>query len=220
MTTDAPTSVVPTTPLGRAVTVSLVNDYDVVVAGLAAMLAPFADRVQVVDLEVCGTPDRRADVALFDTFGGRRHAIDRAGAMVRDGLVDHVVLYTWDVAPAFAALAERVGVHGILSKTLSASEVVDALEAIAAGERPGLAGDGCTRRARHDPTTEPLSEREREVLALVAQGRTNREIADELFLSPETIKTYLRRIFAKLDVSNRAQAAVHAVSFGLGDPSA
>ena len=67
------------------VTVALVNDYEIIVQGLAAMLAPFSPRVQVVEITVGSEPSGRADVALFDTFAGRRHAIDRALERVAKG---------------------------------------------------------------------------------------------------------------------------------------
>ena len=87
------------------ITVSLVNDYEIIVAGLAAMLAPYSDRVRVVELEVNGEPRRQADIALFDTFAGRRHALSRATSMVRVGYVSHVVLYTWDATADFLGQA-------------------------------------------------------------------------------------------------------------------
>ena len=73
------------------ITVILVNDYDIIVRGLAAMVAPFPDRVRVVEMDVGTEPKRFAEVALFDTFAGRRHAIERARDMVSGGLVDHVI---------------------------------------------------------------------------------------------------------------------------------
>lgn len=196
-------------------TVSLVNDYEIIVQGLAAMLAPFADRVTVVELEVDGTPDRCADVALFDTFGGRRHTLERADQMVRERRARHVVLYTWDASAGFLSRARDIGVAGVVWKGRSATELVDALERVARGERCGL-DDPFGNRER--ASASPLSWREQEILALVALGRSNREIADELFLSVDTVKTYLRRLYDKLGVHNRAQAAVVAVTHGIGDP--
>lgn len=92
-----------TVAVTQPITVALVNDYEIIVRGLAAMLAPFSDRVTIVEITVGGEPERFADVALFDTFAGRRYAIERAHEMVRDGYVDHVLLYTWDAAAGFDA---------------------------------------------------------------------------------------------------------------------
>ena len=123
---------------GTPVRVALVNDYEIIVQGLAAMLAPFSDRVRVVDMNVGTEPRQSADVALFDTFAGRRHAIDRAREMVRAGHVDHVLLYTWDAAPEFLSLAEDAGVSGVALKSHEGAELVDLIERVANGERVGL----------------------------------------------------------------------------------
>ena len=199
------------------VTVALVNDYEIIVQGLAAMLAPFSQRVQVVEITVRSEPSGRADVALFDTFAGRRHSIDRARDMVRDGHVDHVLLYTWDAAPEFLALAEEAGVSGVALKSQAGSTLVDVIERVANGERIGL---GSMHRARHRRDHETLSTREQEVLALIALGMSNSEIGSELFLSIDTVKTYVRRLYVKLGVKNRAQAALHAAGHHVTPPAA
>ena len=190
------------------VRVGVINDYEVIVRGVAAMLSPFHHRVRVVEVDAGGQPSVPMDIALFDTFAGRRHTLARAAEMVRDRDARHVVLYTWDAAAPFVAAARDIGVSGIVLKTRSADALVDALERVAAGERIGLEpaadGHGLPTRAVE------LSDRESEVLALIAQGLTNAEIARELYRSVETVKTYVKRLYAKLEVHNRAQAAVAA----------
>jgi DNA-binding NarL/FixJ family response regulator len=200
-------------PIGsRVVTVAVINDYEVVVRGVASMLAPYANRVQVIELDAGGDGTTPADVALFDTFAGRRHTLARAAEMVRDGSARHVVLYTWDAAPAFVRAAEEIGISGVILKTRSADLLVDGIERVVAGERVGFDVDPSAR-----PSTRivDLSDRESEVLALIAKGLTNAQIAEELYLSIETVKTYVKRLYAKLDVHNRAQAAVAASSHQL-----
>src|SRR4026207_507046 len=97
---------------GDAGKAPLVNDYEIIVPGLAAMLAPYSDRVQIVEVDVMSEPECRVDVALFDTFASRRHSIDRARQMVEGGMVKHVLLYTWDAAAEFLTLAEEAGGSG------------------------------------------------------------------------------------------------------------
>jgi DNA-binding NarL/FixJ family response regulator len=195
-------------PLGRrVVTVAVINDYEVVVRGVAAMLAPYSHRVRVVELDAGGDGSQPADVALFDTFAGRRHTLARAAEMVREGSATHVVLYTWDAAPAFLRAAREIGVSGVILKTRSADSLVDGIERVVAGERVGFDDDAS---ARPSSRAVDLSDRESEVLALIAKGLTNAQIAEELYLSIETVKTYVKRLYAKLDVHNRAQAAVAA----------
>jgi two-component system, NarL family, response regulator LiaR len=210
-TTDtSPRDGATTSPDHQPVTVVLVNDYEVIVQGLAAMLAPFAGRVRVVEMDVGEEPKRHADVALFDTFAGRRHAIERARDMVDHGRVAHVVLYTWDAAAEFLNLADRAGVSGVVLKSTTGDVLVDVIERVVAGERIGL---GNLHRGRQSRGEQGLSAREEEVLALIALGKSNGEIGHELFLSIDTVKTYVRRLYAKLGVNNRAQAALCAESY-------
>lgn len=199
-------------PDAKVITVGILNDYEVVVRGVAAMLAPYENRIRVVELDTGGVPQVPADVALFDTFAGRRHTLSRAAEMVREGHARHIVLYTWDAAPPFVRAAEEIGVSGVVLKTRSADLLVDCIERIVAGERVGFEVDPSLRTA---PRLVDLSDRESEVLALIAKGLTNAQIADELYLSIETVKTYVKRLYAKLDVHNRAQAAVAASSHQL-----
>jgi DNA-binding NarL/FixJ family response regulator len=194
----------------KPVTVVLVNDYEIIVQGLAAILSPYPGRVRVVEMDVGDEPKRSADVALFDTFAGRRHSIARASEMVRAGRVDHVVLYTWDASAEFLSLADRAGVSGVVLKSTSGEVLVDVIERVAAGERIGL---GDLQRGRQSRSENGLSAREEEVLALIALGKSNGAIGHELFLSVDTIKTYVRRLYAKLGVNNRAQAALCAEAY-------
>ena len=201
----------------RPVRLALVNDYEIIVRGLHSMLSPFRDRVLVVEHEIGGLPHEPVDVALFDTFAGRRDAIGRAGEMVERGNARHVVLYTWDASAEFLEAARATGVAAVVLKSATGDDLVTALERVAAGERLGL------DHAVHGPgtdRTEPLSMREREVLAMLALGSTNAEIAAELFISVDTVKTYVRRVFQKLGVHNRTQAAILAHQYELAPPPA
>ena len=200
----------------RAVTVGIVNDYEIVVRGVAAMLAPYDDRVHVVELatsnEEVGSGDVTADVALFDSFAGRRHTLSRAAEMVATGRANHVVLYTWDAAPEFVRAAQQIGVSGVVLKTRSADALVDAIERVASGEKVGF--DAALAPRPSARAVRALGSRGRG--ARTHRSRTDeREIADELYLSIETIKTYVKRLYAKLDVHNRAQAAVAAATYQL-----
>lgn len=194
-----------TTPLR----VVLVNDFEVVARGLEAMLRPHSDRVEIVEVEVGGPPTVPCDIALLDTFGGRRQALERARLIAEQGLAHRVVLYTWDAHDEFLAAAREVGVAGVLLKSSSARELVEGLERIAAGEQLGL-HDG---HAIHN-----LTPREREVLAMLGLGLSNREIANALYLGVETVRTYVRRVYQKLGVSNRTQAALQVQRLGLEPP--
>lgn len=196
----------------RPITVALVNDYEIILRGLHSMLEPFADRISVVEHDAGGTPDKNVDVALFDTFASRRDALQRAREMIMEGKVEHVVLYTFDAAEEFLTIARDIGVAGVVLKSASGDVLATAIERVVAGERVGL--DDAVRATR-SRTSKDLSPREQEVLALLALGRTNAEIGEQLFLSVDTVKTYVRRVFAKLGVNNRTQAAMHAAERSL-----
>lgn len=189
--------------------VAIVNDYELVVQGLGAMLAPFAERIEVIDLEAGGLPDGSADIALFDTFAGRRSALSRVDAMADDPALGKVVLYTWDLPEGFETDIGERAVDAVILKSTSGEQLVDALERIHRGE--------VFTPSEHAslPGVPTLSEREREVLALLGSGLSNRAIADELYLSVDTVKTHVRHVFAKLDVTNRTHAALIARDHGL-----
>lgn len=189
--------------------VAIVNDYEVVVAGVAAMLQPFEDRVVVVETEAGGLPDGASDIVLFDTFAGRRRSLGRIDEIAED--IDHkkIVLYTWDLPHDFASDIDMRSIDGVIMKSTTGAELVDAIERVSRGEFVGSNVVGEPDLA----TT--LTEREREVLALLSEGATNRQIANELYLSIDTVKTHVRKVFAKLGVGNRTQAAVVARDHGL-----
>ena len=192
--------------------IALVNDYEIIVKGLQTMLLPFSDRVLVVELDAGTLPTRPADIALFDTFAGRRHSLERIDAMAKDVEIGKVVLYTWDAPVAFLRDIENHNIDAIITKSFTGESLVDALERINTGERLGL------DNVSDSDLPAALSEREQEVLSLVAIGLTNREIATELYLSIDTVKTYLRSLFRKLGVSNRTQAAVEAANHHVAPP--
>lgn len=196
---------VTTTPIR----LTIVNDDEVVVRGLSEMLAPHADRVTVIETEAGGLPDLPADVVLFDTFAGRRRSLSRIDDLAADRSLSKVVLYTWDLPKDFARDIDLRKVDGVIMKSATGAELVDAIERVHRGESVGVIPEHCQDLGA------TLTEREREVLALLARGATNREIADELYLSYDTIKTHVRKVFTKLGVANRTQAAPVASDYGL-----
>ncbi len=202
----------PMTSACRPIRVTLVNDYEIIVQGLRRMLEPFSDRIEIVETQVGGVPDLPTDIALFDTFAGRRYALQRVRLMARDRSIGKVVLYTWDAPPAFRDDILRHEIDGVILKAVTGEALVESLERIHAGESLGL--DGFS----DSPVSAALSEREQEVLALIALGMSNRQIAHELYLSVDTIKTHVRSVFGKLGVANRTQAALAAGEVGVGRP--
>lgn len=192
--------------------IAIVNDYEVVVRGLARMLEPFAGRVQVV-AAVANAPVReRVDVALFDTFA-RTREIDELRAEVN---ARRVAVYSWSLAPDLIKDSLRRGADGYLAKHLSAHDLADALERIDLGETvvtenelpPFQDGGGWPGHDRG------LTVRESEIVALITQGLGNQDIADRAYLSINTIKSYIRSSYQKMNVSTRSQAVLWGVDHG------
>ena len=195
------------------VRVAIANDYEIVIAGVVGLLAPFQDRVQIVELAANKPIASDVDVVLYDTFG----QVQGDGYDLRDLLHDadaKVVIFTWNLQPDLIERAVAHGARGYLSKALSGEEIVEAIEAIHRGEvvtvpRPidedaGVSGNWPGRDFG-------LTQRESEVLALITQGLTNQEIADRAYISINSVKTYVRTAYRKIGVTRRSQA----VSWGM-----
>jgi DNA-binding NarL/FixJ family response regulator len=197
--------------------VALVDDYDVVVIGLAHLFDPYADRIVVAELDTNTAITDDVDVALYDSFAQPEADSDEIAVLVDNPHARHVAVYTWNFAPTLIETALHKGAHGYLSKTLPARDLVTAIESIAAGEvivsdppsrsrtAPGLDWPG---------RTEGLTDREAEVIALITQGRTNAEIAALMYLSINTIKSYIRSAYRKIDVTTRPHAILWGVHHG------
>jgi DNA-binding NarL/FixJ family response regulator/signal transduction histidine kinase len=220
------------------ITVVVADDQDIVRDGLAALLAA-APGVRVLGtapdgrtavdrvrrLRALGTP---VDVVLMDV---RMPVLDGIAA-TRELLAEPVdpptrvlVLTTFDL-DEYVYDALRAGASGFLLKDAPTAELVSAVRVVAAGD--ALLAPSVTRRLvaeiarRARPAGQerlaPLTPREREVLGLVAHGLANREIAAELVVAEETVKTHVGRVLAKLGLRDRVQAMVLAYECGLAVP--
>ena len=191
---------------------AVVNDYDVVVQGFARMLEPFADRVVVVDVATNNPVHERVDIAVVDTF-----AQSRGFEQVLTGLnAAKIVIYSWSLEPAQTTAWSRLGAVGFLDKRLTAEELVEALEQIHTGE----AVVNETQEPEHEYAGDwpgqllGLTPRESEVIALIAQGRSNQDIAERAFMSINTVKSYIRSAYGKMGVTSRSQAILWWLDHG------
>jgi len=129
----------------------------------------------------------------------------------------HIVLLLGRVAPDAIAELLSLDVAGLVPRAIDAGDLVRVVDRVRRGERvvdPGiLTGDGATDD--EPETASALTEREREVLVLLAEGHSNREIASSLYVSLPTVKTHLAHIYAKLGAKNRNEALGRAVAGGL-----
>jgi DNA-binding NarL/FixJ family response regulator len=200
----------------RAVRLTIANDYEIVVRGLAAVLAPFSDRVEVVEILAADEPTESVEVVLFDCFGtGEVHTGD-VQKVLADPCFTHVAVFTDNLDPALVQVALDLGVHGYLSKSMSGSELADAVVRVAAGEVvvSSQRSSAPTKDRRWPGKLHDLSEREAEVLALITQGYDNDTIANRLFISPNTVKSRVRSLYRRMGFENRVQAAVWGVKHG------
>ena len=146
------------------------------------------------------------DVALVDLFLGERSGAELCEA-IREASPSTRVLLISGVGWISPEAAKAAGASGFISKDWSAEEVAQAVR---------MVGRGMTVFARQkEGPASPLSAREREVLELIGNGATNREIAARLFLSPHTVKDHTSALYRKLGVRNRAEAARRAEQLGL-----
>ena len=204
-------------PPKSPITVALVDDYDVVLMGVANMFDRYRDRVVVAEIDANMSLDDSVDIVLYDSFAQPEADHDEIAALVANPRARRVVVYTWNFHPDLIASAQDKGAHGYLSKTLPARELVTALEAVHAGEK--IISD-VPPRARSavgldwPGRGEGLSDRESEILALITQGKSNAEVATLTYLSPNTIKSYIRTIYRKIDASSRTQAVLWGVKHG------
>lgn len=202
----------PNTPI----TLALVNDYEVVVAGLAELLRPFADRVQVVDTEVRDEPDHRVDIAIYDTFAAPNGESARIRGLRTSAKVSKVVGYSFNEDPEVARDMMRGGADGYIAKSVPISDFVAALERIHAGEKVVMLGAANAPEIMQawPGQKHGLTSRESEIVALITQGYSNQEITKKCYLSINTIKTYVRSAYRKMGVSTRAQAVAWAMRNG------
>jgi DNA-binding NarL/FixJ family response regulator len=214
--------------------VLLADDQALVRAGFRALLDA-QDGIEVVaeagdgDQAVRLTLEHRPDVVLMDIRMPGRDGLEATRAIAADdrlAAVRIVILTTFEL-DEYVFEAIRVGASGFLVKDTEPVELLRAVRAVAAGD--ALLSPSVTRRLigefasrAKEPAVssalDRLTEREREVMALVAAGLTNEEIAGALHLSPATAKTYVHRIMTKLHARDRVQLVIFAYDKGLVRP--
>ncbi|MFF7475912.1 response regulator [Streptomyces sp. NPDC008092] len=205
----------------------VVDDHPVVRDGLRGMfesaagftvLGEASNGAEAVTL--AGTLD--PDVILMDLRMSGGGGVDAIRELTRLGVRAQVLVLTTYDTDSDTLPAIEAGATGYLLKDAPREELFTAVRAAAQGRTvlsPAVASRLVsavrTPRAAGTPGNEPLSAREREVLALVARGTSNREIARELFISEATVKTHLTHLYAKLGVNDRAAAVATAYQRGI-----
>jgi two-component system, NarL family, response regulator LiaR len=202
--------------------VLIVDDHSMVRVGLRKFLRRDPD-LEVVDEAADGAEaiakarQWRPDVVLMDLLLPGRDGVS-AIATIRQELPEtQVLVLTGALESALVAQAIRAGANGYLLKDAHATELRAALKAVAARQvyLAPQAFTGLLHELSASVSLEPLTEREVEVLRLLAQGQTNREIAHHLKVSEDTVKTHVRHIMAKLGARSRTQAIIVAMRLEL-----
>lgn len=208
--------------------VLVVDDQDLVRHGLRMILE--LGGVEVVgeaadgSAAVAAVQELRPDVVLMDVRMPVMDGVEATRRITSSTTVKVLALTTFDGDEQVADVL-RAGAVGYLLKDVTSDGLLDAVHRAASGE-PVLAPGVLARVMEHFSARPPvpprvppgfadLTERELEILALIGAGRSNSEIADELFISMATVKTHVRHVFAKLDLRDRAQAVVTAREAGL-----
>ena len=212
-------------------TVVVADDQPVICAGFAALLDAQPD------LDVVGTAangrelvalvdEHRPDVALVDVRMPELDGIEATALITRDHDTRVLILTTFDL-DAYVYDAIRAGASGFLLKDVTAERLVDGVRLVAEGSM--LLGPAVSRRLVADfasrrtpalarPVLDALSPREVEVLHQLARGRSNAEIAGDLHIATETVKSHVAEVLRKLGLRDRIQAVVYAYEQGLVQP--
>ena len=214
---------------GDIIRIVLADDHAVVRAGLKAVLGTARD-MQVVGeasngLEAIALAERlKPDVVVMDLSMDQMDGSTATKEIVARELPSRVLVLTMHAEEEYLVKVLEAGAAGYLVKSAADRELVDAVRTVARGDlfvRPGAARVLAKGLTRKDPAKaereqyEKLTERERDVLRLVAEGYSAPEIGEKLFISPKTVDTYKQRIHEKMGLAHRAAYVQLALRLGL-----
>jgi NarL family two-component system response regulator LiaR len=212
--------------MNPSIRVLIADDHAVVREGLHALIGTepgmavvgeAADGIEAVDQARALAPD----VILMDLMMPRLDGIGAIEAIKAERADARILVLTSFAEDEKVFGAIKAGALGYLLKEAAPPELLQAIRDVAAGEaalHPAIARKVIRELARPPdlpPTEEPLTDREVEVLALVAKGLANQEIADTLIISERTVRTHVSNILDKLHLANRTQAALYALREGI-----
>ncbi|MGB3764542.1 MAG: response regulator transcription factor [Ornithinimicrobium sp.] len=202
----------------RPVRVAVANDYPLLIAGTARALESYPAHVTVVEYASRTPVKRQVDVVLFDTFAEAPGVAEVRTRLFSGSASSRVLVFTWHTDPVMVRAALSAGAAGVVSKTVTAAALVEAVLRVHRGEQvvpsPKTSGSDHSSFGRWPGDRSGISARESEVLALICQGFSNQVIAESMYLTTNTVKTYIRSLYRKIEVGTRPQAVIWGISNG------
>lgn len=200
--------------------VVLIDDHEMVRLGVSSYLTIQPD-IEVIEEAENGAEGYqkvlklRPDIVLMDLVMDVMNGIEATKAIMKEWPQAKIIILTSFIDDEKVYPALEAGAASYLLKTSTAKEIAEAIRATYKGEtvmEPEVTGkikEHSVQQQQHK-LHEDLTSRETEILMLIAQGKSNQEIADELFITLKTVKTHVSNILAKLDVEDRTQATIYA----------
>ena len=207
--------------------VLIVDDHEMVRLGISTYLG-VQDDLEVVDQAVNGREGvekalaLRPDAILMDLVMPEMDGIEATKTILKAWPQAKIIILTSFIDDEKVYPAIEAGAASYILKRSTAEEIANTIRKTTAGQsvlEPEVTNKMMNRMTHQAETKlyEDLTNREREVLGLIAKGRSNQEIADELFITLKTVKTHVSNILAKLQVDDRTQAAIYAIKHQLAD---
>ena len=194
---------------GGTFCVGVYDEPELVVRGIEGMLARHLPCAQVVPIP-SNAQEAAVDVLVCDPVG-RTVPVEEYLQKVATITAAPLFVFTWTHRPSTMRRCVATGARGFLSKTASGGTLAEAVSAVRRGEAASLDPSELNAAPHGKPE---LSPRETEVLGLICRGMSNLEIADHLFVSVNSVKTYVRQVYQKIDVNRRAQAVAWGLEHG------
>ncbi len=218
---------------GATLSVAVVDDQQLLRAGVRMMVdsqpdLTFAGEAGDGEGAIALARSAHPDVMVLDIRMPGMDGIEAIGAILEASPQTRVLMLTTFGIEEYIFASLRAGASGFLLKDATPEKLIEGIHAVASGEM--LLGSTVTRRiiesfVDREPAPRPedgpiasLTERERDVLREVAQGKSNAEIAATLYISEGTVKTHVSRVLAKLQLRDRVQAVIAAYEYGLVEP--